>query len=164
MSTEYSTADIRKLINEYLDPDNMKDQFGNKFTVDDLLRGFKVELEHADDSKVGKLPLNVTNRDPLMTTQIALAHLMERRDYYDNLDIMEDAPHDIWRGFPAARFWKSVNLSALIIVIMLLLSICFVIMCHLNGDTFNMILFGIISLLTGLLAFLHLGKGIFMTR
>ena len=52
----------------------------DKFSVHDLLVGLNTELEH------GKMnPLtNITNDDLELTAKIALAHLMEYPDYYNN--------------------------------------------------------------------------------
>lgn len=165
MSSDYKVEDVTKLINEYLDPNNMMDRKGNRFTVDDLYRGFKVELEHSDSANVGtkkELKLNPANDNPLITTQIALAHLMEKYDYYDNLDIMEDAPSGFWRGVASAKFWKSVNLGGIIIVLMIMILI---LMVWLTGENYtdnkiNMLVFGILALLTGTLAYTYLGRGV----
>lgn len=58
-----------------------------EFTPDDLKRGMEVELEHG--SELGEAT-NVTHDDPLMTAQIALAHLLEDPEYYDHLAEMEE--------------------------------------------------------------------------
>lgn len=52
----------------------------DKFSVNDLLEGINVELEH------GKInsDTNVTNDDLEMTAKIALAHLNEFPNYYNN--------------------------------------------------------------------------------
>ena len=47
--------------------------------------GLEVELEHG----VRNVVTNVTNDDLALTGKIALAHLMEFRDYYTRLDKME---------------------------------------------------------------------------
>ena len=51
----------------------------NKFTPIDLLTGINIELEH------GKIntETNVTNDDLIITTKIALAHLNEFPNYYN---------------------------------------------------------------------------------
>ena len=66
---------------------------GNKLEVNfdildvrSLQRGINVELEHG--RKCGLT--NVTNSNLEITAKIALAHLMEYIDYYDELKIMED--------------------------------------------------------------------------
>ena len=41
-----------------------------------LLKGMKVEREHRD----------IYGCDPVMAARVALAHLRERRDYYDRLE------------------------------------------------------------------------------
>lgn len=120
-----------------------------------LFRGYKEELEHGQPG-----PVNVTDGDPVKTTKIALAHLLERPDYYDNLAIAEKAPSGFWQGITSDRFWKSARLGALIITVMLLLAVGMVVISHLNDDLMNMAIYGVIAVLTGLLAFLHLGAGI----
>lgn len=51
----------------------------NEFTLDDLITGINIELEH------GKInpKTNVTNDDLVLTTKIALAHLNEFPNYYN---------------------------------------------------------------------------------
>ena len=51
----------------------------DKFSIKDLLRGINIELEHG---KINPLT-NVTNDDLIMTGKIALAHLMEYPNYYN---------------------------------------------------------------------------------
>lgn len=51
----------------------------NKFTPIDLLTGINTELEHG---KINK-ETNVTNDDLIITTKIALAHLNEFPNYYN---------------------------------------------------------------------------------
>lgn len=51
----------------------------NKFTPIDLLTGINIELEHG---KINK-ETNVTNGDLIITTKIALAHLNEFPNYYN---------------------------------------------------------------------------------
>lgn len=50
----------------------------SEFTPDDLVQGYKVELEHGKADP----ETNVTNNDPAETAKIAWAHLKERADYY----------------------------------------------------------------------------------
>lgn len=52
----------------------------DKFSSDDFLRGINVELEHGLVTPF----TNVTNDDLIMTSKIALAHLNEFPNYYDN--------------------------------------------------------------------------------
>lgn len=51
----------------------------DKFTIDDLITGVNIELEH------GKIEpkTNVTNDDLILTMKIALAHLNEFPNYYN---------------------------------------------------------------------------------
>ena len=51
----------------------------NKFSIQDLINGLNIELEHGYSNPV----TNVTNNDLLMTGKIALAHLMEFPNYYN---------------------------------------------------------------------------------
>ena len=53
-------------------------KFG-KFTPNDLLRGMNIELEHGLENP----KTNVTNNDILTTAKIALAHLNEYPNYYN---------------------------------------------------------------------------------
>ena len=49
--------------------------------------GMEVELEHGRCDP----QTDVTHDDPILTGKIALAHLRERRDYYEHLDELERA-------------------------------------------------------------------------
>ena len=51
----------------------------DKFSIKDLLTGINIELEHG---KINK-ETNVTNDDLIITTKIALAHLNEFPNYYN---------------------------------------------------------------------------------
>lgn len=51
----------------------------NSFTIDDLLLGTNIELEHGTINP----ETNITNDDLIMTMKIALAHLNEFPDYYN---------------------------------------------------------------------------------
>ena len=51
----------------------------DKFTPNDLLRGMNIELEHGLENP----KTNVTNNDMLTTAKIALAHLNEYPNYYN---------------------------------------------------------------------------------
>lgn len=51
----------------------------DKFTPEDLLRGMNIELEHGLISP----KTNVTNDDIITTAKIALAHLNEFPNYYN---------------------------------------------------------------------------------
>jgi hypothetical protein len=56
-----------------------------KYTVEDVATGMKVETEHGT-----RFPdLDVTGDDPVLTAKIALAHLREFPDYYERLQVME---------------------------------------------------------------------------
>jgi len=64
------------------------------FNVDQFRRGLDVELEHGKrDPRV-----NVTNDNGFQTGKIALAHLLEIRDYYDRLERMEKEGEAFWEG------------------------------------------------------------------
>jgi len=64
----------------------------DKFDVDQFRRGMDVELEHGSVDP----NTNVTNDDPIITGKIALAHLNEFSDYYDRLEVMEEAADKFW--------------------------------------------------------------------
>ena len=51
----------------------------DSFSIKDLLTGLNIELEHGLVNPV----TNVTNNDLLVTGKIALAHLMEYPNYYN---------------------------------------------------------------------------------
>ena len=51
----------------------------NKFTIEDLITGINIELEHGRINP----KTNVTNDDLISTMKIALAHLNEFPDYYN---------------------------------------------------------------------------------
>ncbi len=51
----------------------------DKFSIKDLLTGMNIELEHGTRNPL----TNVTNDDLIMTTKIALAHLLEFPNYYN---------------------------------------------------------------------------------
>lgn len=51
----------------------------DKFSVEDLMTGVNIELEHGLVNPI----TNVTNDDLLLTMKIALAHLNEFPDYYN---------------------------------------------------------------------------------
>lgn len=51
----------------------------DKFTIDDLITGVNIELEHGTINYI----TNVTNDDLVLTMKIALAHLNEFPNYYN---------------------------------------------------------------------------------
>lgn len=51
----------------------------DKFSIKDLMTGYNIELEHGNINP----STNVTNNDKIMTLKIALAHLNEYPDYYN---------------------------------------------------------------------------------
>lgn len=51
----------------------------DKFTIEDLITGINIELEHGYINP----KTNVTNNDLLLTMKIALAHLNEFPNYYN---------------------------------------------------------------------------------
>lgn len=51
----------------------------DKFTIDDLVTGINIELEHGYQNP----KTNVTNDDLIKTMKIALAHLYEFPNYYN---------------------------------------------------------------------------------
>ena len=68
----YSKQDFLKAVQD------LKITF-DKFSVDDLMTGVNIELEHGSVNPL----TNVTNDDLLLTMKIALAHLNEFPDYYN---------------------------------------------------------------------------------
>ena len=99
------------------------DMTKQQFTIESVMDGANVELEHGTISEL----TNITNDDILMTVKIALAHLNEQRasgwftsktvqnyDYYQGLDIIEDAPAGYW----------SINLHSRHYVTMLIAVLC----------------------------------------
>lgn len=64
------------------------------FDTEQFRKGMDVELEH------GKVhpETNVTNDDPVATGKIAWAHLMERPDYYELLELVESGAIQTERG------------------------------------------------------------------
>ena len=52
----------------------------DKFSINDFLTGINIELENGSVNPI----TNVTNDDLLMTSKIALAHLNEFPNYYNN--------------------------------------------------------------------------------
>ena len=53
--------------------------FLDKFSIQDFITGYEIELEHGTHDP----RTNVTNNDPIMTSKIALAHLYEYPNYYN---------------------------------------------------------------------------------
>lgn len=51
----------------------------DKFSIKDLITGLNIELEHGNINPI----TNVTNNNLLTTGKIALAHLMEYPNYYN---------------------------------------------------------------------------------
>lgn len=51
----------------------------NKFSLEDLITGINIELEHG----TANLKTNVTDDDLILTMKIALAHLNEFPNYYN---------------------------------------------------------------------------------
>jgi len=64
-------------------------------TVDDVVEGIKVELEHGKKSK----KLNITDNNLTKTVKIALAHFDEcGPDYYKELNKMEKKLKKSWKN------------------------------------------------------------------
>lgn len=101
--------------------DTTKELF-NKY---DLARGMAVEYEHGTENPL----TNVTGDDPIMTAKIALAHLYEKRgnstqyDYYDGLDVLEEAPPGYWRGVNPRRYWLNRSIGFYIVIVIMLTAI-----------------------------------------
>lgn len=96
------------------------------FNARDLARGMKVEYEHGlRDART-----NVTDDDPTKTAKIALAHLYERHpdggtqyDYYDGLEILEEAPTGAFRGVNAHDYWYAHRIGTIVIICILIIAI-----------------------------------------
>lgn len=79
-------------------------------TQDDVERGMREEREHYD----------VTRGDKAVEEKIALAHLRERYDYYDGLEVMSAAPVGYWRGQDAEGYWARRAVAYYVVMILLL--------------------------------------------
>jgi hypothetical protein len=66
-------------INDILNVAKTLDIDFKKFSLNDLITGINIELEHGLINPL----TNITNDDLVMTTKIALAHLNEFPDYYN---------------------------------------------------------------------------------
>ena len=67
----------------------------DKFSIKDFIIGYQIELEHGSINP----NTNVTNDDPILTAKIALTHLNEYPDYYNE-----------YYGLPALeRYLESKN-------------------------------------------------------
>lgn len=76
---------------------NMEEEL---FTVNDLVKGMNVELEHGKRSRI----TNVTNNNVTTTGRIALAHLNEFPDYYKRLEKLEKQADKYWKNRPKKRY------------------------------------------------------------
>ncbi len=65
--------------NEVLEASKLLDIKFDKFSIDDLITGINIELEHG----LVNPATNVTNDNLILTMKIALAHLNEFPDYYN---------------------------------------------------------------------------------
>ena len=70
------------------------------FTVNDLVKGMNVELEHGKKDRF----TNVTNNNVIITGKIALAHLNEFPDYYKRLEKLEKKAEKYWKNKPKKRY------------------------------------------------------------
>lgn len=95
-----------------------------QFTIEDVVRGANVELEHGRISPL----TNVSNDDITVTIKIALAHLFEKRkeqfggyaqnyDYYDALEIVESAPAGYWR----TSLWQRYGIVTILCILSIIL-------------------------------------------
>ncbi len=67
-------------LEDTIDVANILDINFDKFNIHELLVGMNIELEHGSINEA----TNVTNDDPILTAKIALAHLNEFPNYYNN--------------------------------------------------------------------------------
>ena len=65
--------------NEVLEASKLLNIKFDKFSIDDLITGINIELEHG----LVNSATNVTNDNLILTMKIALAHLNEFPDYYN---------------------------------------------------------------------------------
>ena len=65
--------------NDILKASKLLDIKFDKFSIDDLITGINIELEHG----LVNPATNVTNDNLILTMKIALAHLNEFPDYYN---------------------------------------------------------------------------------
>ena len=65
--------------NEVLEASKLLNIKFDKFSIDDLITGINIELEHG----LVNPATNVTNDNLILTMKIALAHLNEFPDYYN---------------------------------------------------------------------------------
>ena len=86
MAKQHFTIEEAKRVGEALGVD------WSKFDVEQFRMGMDVELEHGLRSS----HTNVTNDDPMITGEIALAHLNEFPDYYTRLAKMEKEAENYW--------------------------------------------------------------------
>ena len=86
MAKQHFTTEEAKRVGEELRID------WSKFDVEQFRMGMDVELEHGLRSS----HTNVTNDDPMITGEIALAHLNEFPDYYTRLAKMEKEAENYW--------------------------------------------------------------------
>jgi len=54
----------------------------DSYDVEQFIKWYEVELEHWKKAWF----LNVTNDDPILTAKIAIAHLYEKKNYYELLE------------------------------------------------------------------------------
>lgn len=73
-----------------------------KISLKNWMYALKVELEHGKEYSI----TNVTNDDLLMTSKIALAHLLEFPDYYQRLREMEKQAKLFWKNKPKQNIFK----------------------------------------------------------
>ncbi len=66
----------------------------NVISVETLRQGMTVELEHGKRRGI----TNITNDNLLLSAKIALAHLIEFPDYYEELELMEGKLKKKWKG------------------------------------------------------------------
>ena len=80
--------------------------FGEKeYTLEEFAFGMNVELEHGTVDPA----TNVTNDDPIVTGKIALAHLNEAPQYYDDKIGIEAWEHEL-EELPAGATYSGIKI------------------------------------------------------
>lgn len=74
----------------------------DSISVETLQNGIKVELEHGKNKKTNVIGMNLTK-----AAKIALAHLSEFPNYYEELEKMEEKLKNQWKGKRKPRIFLS---------------------------------------------------------
>jgi hypothetical protein len=103
---------------------NANINFKNRdYNFDDLSRGAIVETEHGRNRSVDGISLDVAKGDSSVYPRIALAHLEERGDYYDGLEVIEKAPAGYWRGKTIKDVIGRSNMTIVLLIVITIIAI-----------------------------------------